>query len=101
MDDVSGSGLETAVVKWHIPPHDVSHRQDRGAMGQFVMLTIVLLSLASALGVLGWVVSRITVLLFGSPSGGGGVSGIAGLAPIAAIGAVAYFVMSKRGQKHG
>ena len=86
--------------RWHMPAH-VTHGQDQADMGQFVMLAVVLVAFAGALGALGWVVSRVTVLLFGSPSPGGGVSG---LLPIAAIGVIAYFLVSrsqKRGASHG
>ena len=75
--DVHGEGFSTAVIEWGVP---VSQAQGEVAPQRFVITVLVILAaIAGALAVLGWVISKITVLLFGSNGSGSGVFGTTGL----------------------
>ncbi len=94
--DVHGEGFSTVVVDWRIPKAALAGQALAG-MGIGPVAVVALIGAAAlALFALGWVISRITVLLFG-PEGGGAFNFL--VIGLIAIGGV--LVLSSVGGKRG
>ena len=90
---VSGEGFSTVVVDFSNP---VAQAQDGYAPQRFgpVAIIAIIFAVTAALSVLGWVISKITILLFGTSSPDAGVFDITTIL-LVGLGVVGFMLLSQ------